>query len=280
MASSLAELYETARQIRESIIEMLLEAKSGHSAGPLDMTDVFTALYFHVLKHDPHNPTWSQRDWVFLSNGHICPVLYATLAQAGYFPREELLTLRKINSRLQGHPEYASLPGIESTSGPLGQGLSQACGVAYALKMDEKPNQVYCLTSDAEHQEGQTWEAYMFAAKYKLSNLTVLIDRNNIQIEGTTEDVMSLEPLAAKLTSFGWHVQETDGHNIEAIIDACNQARAVSYAPSVIICNTIAGKGVEFMEGDYRWHGTPPNAEQAKEALDQLRSLKGKIWWE
>jgi len=270
MSASLAELTEISRQIRQSIITMLVEAKSGHSAGPLDMADVFTALYFSVLKHDPLQPDWPDRDWLFLSNGHICPVMYATLAQSGYFQKSELMTLRKINSRLQGHPAYGSLPGVESTSGPLGQGLSQACGVAYAFKLDNKPNRVFCLTSDAEHEEGQTWEAYLFGAKYQLSNLTVMIDRNHIQIEGTTEMVMPVEPLADKLTAFGWHVQSIDGHDIEAIINACQLAKTVTNQPSVIICNTIAGKGVDFMEGDFHWHGMPPNAEQGKKALEEL----------
>lgn len=270
MSASLSELKETARQIRQAIIRMLAEAKSGHTAGPLDMTDVFTALYFGILKHNPLQPNWPERDRVFLSNGHICPVLYATLAYSGYFPTSELMTLRKINSRLQGHPAYGSLPGVESTSGPLGQGLSQACGVAYAFKADNQLNRVYCLTSDAEYQEGQTWEAYLFAAKYALSNLTVMVDRNHIQIEGQTEDVMPIEPLTDKLAAFGWHVQSIDGHDIEAVIDSCRQAANVTDRPSVIICQTIAGKGVDFMEGDFRWHGRPPNRDQAQAALAQL----------
>ena len=276
----LSELAIKSLTIRQEIITMLLAAGSGHSAGPLGMTDVFTALYFHILRHDPQRPNWEDRDRVLLSAGHICPVWYATLAEAGYFPKDELKTLRKLNSRLQGHPHYASLPGIENTSGPLGQGISQACGVAMSFKMDNRKNLVYAITSDGEHQEGQTWEAYLFAAKYRLSNLTILIDRNNIQISGQTEDVMPLEPLRAKLEAFGCHVQEVDGHNFDAIITACNEAKAVAHAPSAIICHTIPGKGVEFMEGDYKWHGTPPNKEQAKAALHELRSLKGKIHYE
>ncbi len=277
---SLQNLHETALTIRESIITMLLEAKSGHSAGSLGMADVFTALYFVLMKHDPANPTWSDRDRLLLSNGHICPVLYATLAEAGYFPKAELRTLRKINTRLQGHPHLGSLPGVENTSGPLGQGISQACGVALAFKIDQQPNRVYCITSDAEHQEGQTWESYLFAAKYRLDNLTVLVDRNQIQIEGVTEDVMPLEPFKEKLVAFGWHVQEIDGNDIEAIIKAVKQAHAIKEKPSVIICNTIPGKGVEFMEGDYHWHGQPPNQSEAKAALKELRTLEGEIWWE
>jgi len=277
---SLQNLNDTALTVRESIITMLLEAKSGHSAGSLGMADVFTALYFVIIKHDPANPTWAERDRVMLSNGHICPVLYATLAEAGYFSKAELRTLRQIDSRLQGHPHLGTLPGVENTSGPLGQGLSQACGVAHALKMDNHDNRVYCLTSDAEHQEGQTWEAYQYAAKYMLDNLTVFVDRNNIQIEGETEDVMPLEPFKDKLQAFGWHVQEIDGNDMDSIIRSIHQAQQIQKKPSVIICNTIPGKGVEFMEGDFRWHGQPPNKDQAKEALKDLRTLKGEIWWE
>lgn len=277
---SLPDLAQKTIEIRSSIISMLLAAGTGHSAGSLGMADVFAALYFNVLKHDPQNPAWPDRDRLLLSNGHICPVLYATLAEVGYFSKNELATLRKFGSPLQGHPHFGSLPGVENTSGPLGQGLSQAAGLAYAFSLDQKQNLVYCLLSDGEHQEGQTWEAYMFAAKYGLYNLTAIIDRNNIQIEGRTEHIMPIEPLRAKLEAFGWHVQEVDGHNLEAIIDACHQAQAVSSAPSAIICHTIPGKGVDFMEGDYRWHGTPPNVGQAKQALDKIRSLQGSIWWE
>ncbi len=271
-------LSETSAAIRQSVIKMLLAAGSGHSAGPLGMADVFTALYFSVLKHRPKQPTWVGRDYVLLSNGHICPVWYATLAEAGYFPKAELKTLRQLGSRLQGHPHLGSLPGIENTSGPLAQGLSQACGLAYALRLDKRNNQVYTLMSDAEYQEGQTWEAYLFAAKYRLANLTVLIDRNNIQIDGTTEDIMPLEPFKPKLESFGWHVQEIDGHDFSAIISALYLAQSFNTAPSAIICRTIPGKGVTFMEGDYHWHGSPPNRDQAAQALKQLRTIQGQTW--
>lgn len=277
---SLAELELKAIEIRKSIISMLLQAGSGHSAGALGMADVFTALYFNVLKHNPTNPSWEDRDRVLLSNGHICPVWYATLAHAGYFPLSELGTLRKLNSRLQGHPLLNSAPGIENTGGPLGQGLSQAIGLALALKADQNRSRVYCLLSDGEHQEGQTWEAYLFAGARRVTNLTVLIDRNNIQIEGYTEDVLPLQPFAAKIEAMRFNVIKVDGHNIEAIIDACNQAKSVSEQPTAIICNTIPGKGVEFMEGDYRWHGKTPSLAQSKEAIKDLRSLAGKIWWE
>lgn len=273
----LKSLEEKAVIIREDIIKMLLEAGSGHSAGPLGMADVFTALYFNVLKYDPKNPEWEERDRLVLSNGHICPVLYATMAHAGYFPVSELKTLRKLGTRLQGHPHRSALPGLETTSGPLGSGISQASGIALGLQMDKKPNWVYCLTSDGEHDEGNTWEAIMFAAKYKINNLTVIIDRNNIQIDGFTEDIMPLESLKDKYEAFGWYVIEIDGHNFEAIIDACNQAKTIHTQPVCIIARTIPGKGVDFMENDYTWHGKPPNSDEAKKALHELRTLQGKI---
>lgn len=271
------ELRLIANEIREELIKMLLEAGSGHSAGPLGMADVFTSLYFHILDHDPKNPEWDKRDKVVLSNGHICPVLYATLAKAGYFPMDELKTLRKLGSRLQGHPHRGALPGIENTSGPLGEGLSQAIGMALANRLDNKTSHIYCLTSDGEHQEGNTWEAIMFAAKYNLDNLTVIIDRNNIQIDGTTENVMPLENLRLKYESFNWQVIETDGNNIEGFVDAVRHARTVHERPTVIIAHTIPGLGVDFMENNYTWHGKPPNDEEAKKALKELRTLQGKI---
>ncbi|MBP9820327.1 transketolase [Candidatus Woesebacteria bacterium] len=278
--SSIADLNQVALRVRRLIIRMLLKAGSGHSAGPLGMADVFTALYFAVLQHRPNQPQWDGRDRVILSNGHICPVLYATLAEAGYFPKKEVLTLRAFESRLQGHPHLGSLPGVENTSGPLGQGLSQAAGLALGLRIDNKKNRVYCLLSDGEHQEGQTWEAYMFAAANRLTNLTVLIDRNNIQIDGYTEDIMPLHPLEKKIESFGWQVFEVDGHNIQAVIDTVHQAHAIQEQPTAIICNTIPGKGVSFMENNYVWHGKPPHSDEAKRALRELRSLQGSIWWE
>ena len=270
-------LEEMANTLREDVIEMLLEAGSGHSAGPLGMADIFSALYFHVLNHDPKDPDWADRDRLILSNGHICPIRYAAMARAGYFPIEELLTLRKINSRLQGHPHRKALPGVETTSGPLGSGLSQSIGVALAGKLDSKKYRVFCAMSDGELEEGDTWEAFMFAGKNKLSNLTAIIDRNNIQIDGNTEDVMSLEPLKEKFESFKWHVIEIDGHNIEQFIDATNEAKAIHEKPTVIIAHTIPGKGVSFMENDYTWHGKPPTKEEAAKALNELRTLGGKI---
>jgi len=273
----LKHLEEIANKIRETIIETLLEAGSGHSAGPLGMADIFTVLYFHVLNHDPKKPEWPERDRLILSNGHICPVRYVAMAYAGYFPVEELKTLRKINSRLQGHPHRTALPGLETTSGPLGSGLSQAIGMALAAKLDNKKYRIYCITSDGEHDSGNTWEAIMFAGKNKLNNLTVIVDRNNIQIDGYTEDVMPLDPLREKYESFRWHVLEIDGHNMADFVDAVNEAKAIYEKPTVIIAHTIPGKGVSFMEGDYKWHGKPPNKEEAKKALDELRTLGGRI---
>lgn len=272
------QLEKKANQIRQDLIKMLEHAGSGHSAGPLGLADIFTALYFKILKHDPKNPDFANRDILVLSNGHCVPIRYVTMAHAGYFPVEELMTLRKFGSRLQGHPERMRLPGMETTSGPLGSGLSQAAGMAKALQIDQNSTRwVYCVTSDGEHDEGNFWEGVMFAGKYKLHNLIAIVDRNNIQIDGNTEDIMPLEDLRAKWEAFGWHVIEIDGHNMESIIDACSMARAIVEKPSVIIAHTIPGKGVPFMEYDYHWHGAPPNSEQAKEALKKLRSLNGKI---
>jgi transketolase len=271
------ELQLKATEIRTSIIEMLLEAGSGHSAGPLGMADIFTALYFEVMNIDPNKPDWADRDRLVLSCGHICPVLYATLAYRGYFPRSELMTLRRYGTRLHGHPHNLALPGIETSSGPLAQGLSQAVGMALAAKMDDKKWRTYAILSDGEHNEGQLWEAIMFAGKNKLNNLTAIVDRNNIQIDGFTEDVMPLEPLPDKYRSFGWYVLEIDGHNFNEIIAALRHARAVFEKPTVIIAHTVPGKGVDFMENDYRWHGKPPKADEAKIALRELRTLRGKI---
>lgn len=273
------QLEQKALDVRRDIITMLEHAGSGHSAGPLDLADILTALYFNIMNIDPGKPEWDERDMFILSNGHTVPVQYAVMAERGFFPKDELMTLRKLGSRLQGHPERKLLPGMETTSGPLGSGLSQASGMAYSFQyLDHQPHRfVYCVMGDGELNEGNIWEAAMFAGKYKLSQLIGFIDRNNIQIDGTTEDVMPLENLRAKWESFGWHVQEIDGHNMESIIDAASMARAITNKPSVIIAHTIPGKGVDFMEYDYKWHGAPPNSEQAKEALKKLRSLNGKI---
>jgi transketolase len=280
------ELELIANKARELLIEELVAAGSGHTGGPLGMADIFTAFYFHILKHDPKNPDWEERDRLFLSNGHIVPIRYVSMAQAGYFPIEELKTLRKFGTRLQGHPERERLPGLESTSGPLGSGLSQAAGYASAARMDGKKFRIYCALSDGEMDAGNIWEAAMFAGKYKLSNLTGVIDRNNIQINGMTEDVMPLESLKAKWEAFNWHVLEVDGHNIEAFVDAVESSKAIYEKPTMVIAHTIPGKGVPEIEFDYRWHGIPPGsgpedvfkkADQKKEMLSRLRTLSGKI---
>lgn len=275
------ELQEKANQVRQSTIESLTEAGSGHTAGSLGMADIFTYFYFYGLKHDPQNPDWQGRDLFILSNGHICPGLYATMAHAGYFPVEELKTLRKLGTRLQGHPHRGTLPGIETSSGPLGSGISQGIGMALATRLDgagKTSNRfVYCCVGDGEIQEGQNWEAIMMAAKYKLHNLIVIVDRNNIQIDGYTEDVMPLNDLSEKFESFNWHVQEIDGHNFEMIDDAIGQAQSVFDKPSVIIANTVPGKGVMEFERRPEWHGKAPSADESKEALKELRTLGGKI---
>lgn len=273
----LVELEERANTIRRDIITMLVEAGSGHSAGPLGMADIFAALYFHIMRHDPANPEWEERDRLILSNGHICPVRYAAMAEAGYFPVSELSTLRKFGTRLQGHPERLRLPGAETTSGPLGAGLAQAAGLAYAGKMDGKTWRVYCACSDAEQQCGLHWEAVFFAAKFRLDNLICIIDRNNIQIDGLTEDVMPLEPLAAKYAAFNWTVLECDGNDIVAFVETVARAQEVKHRPVVIIAQNVPGKGEDFMEGDYHWHGKPPSESEAVEALRELRSLQKNI---
>ncbi|OGF69021.1 transketolase [Candidatus Giovannonibacteria bacterium RIFCSPHIGHO2_02_FULL_44_31] len=276
-------LEQKANDIRESIIEMLVQAGSGHTAGPLGMADIFTAFYFHILNHDPRNPLWEERDRLVLSNGHICPVQYAALAHAGYFPIEELKTLRKFGTRLQGHPHRGALPGIEITSGPLGSGFGQAVGIAYGARMDGSTSspqvkfRTYVFMGDGEQDCGIIWEAAMFAGKNKLSNLTGIIDRNNIQIDGMTEDIMPLEPLRMKYESFGWHVLDIDGHNFEEIVNAVEEAKAIYEKPTMIIAHTIPGKGIKEIEFDYKWHGIPPNKEQAAKFLHELRTLGGKI---
>lgn len=289
-----AELAVKAEAIRETIINMLVAAGSGHTAGPLGLADIFTAFYFNILKHDPKNPEWEGRDWLILSNGHTVPVRYAAMAHAGYFPIEECLTLRKFGSRLQGHPERERLPGLETTSGPLGEGLSQAAGIAYALRMDEMLDlrgptsdvgprrsyigrRVYCIMGDGEQEEGEIWEAMMFAGKNKLSNLTAVMDRNNIQIDGMTEDVMPLEPVADKYRAFNWHVIEVNGNDISAFIAAVEEAKAVFEKPTLILAHTIPGRGVPEIEFDYHWHGKPPSKEEGKRFLKEIRSMGGKV---
>ncbi len=291
----IAELYEDklrdlefkANEARQLLIESLVAAGSGHTGGPLGLTEIFISFYFHILRHDPKNPDWPDRDRLILSNGHTCPIRYTVMAMAGYFPTEELKTLRHMGSRLQGHPHRTALQGVETTSGPLGEGLSQGIGIALAGKLDKKDYHVYVVTSDGEHQEGNTWEAAMFAAKYRLNNLTLIVDRNNIQIDGTTEDVMPLEPFADKYKAFNWNVLEIEGNNIRAIVNAVKEARAVTEKPTVIVADTVPGKGVSFMEYDYRWHGMPPDlkdmsgappkGEQAKKALEELKMIEQRL---
>lgn len=287
------ELELMANDIRQDIIKMLKSiGTSGHTAGPLGLADILTALYFDIMKYDPKNPSWENRDIFLMSNGHCVPVQYATMARAGFFPRDEILTLRKFGSRLQGHPERTMLPGLENTSGPLGCGLSQAAGMALAMRMNKENHRyIYVVTGDGELNEGNVWEAAMLAAKYGLSNIVAIVDRNYIQIDGPTEEVMPLDPpggsLKEKWESFGWHTQEIDGNNIEDVIDACAMARAVADKPSVIIAHTIPGKDVDYMEGDYRWHGMPPGLndvpgdppkdQQIKEAMEDLREARQEI---
>ena len=274
-------LEEKANAIRESIIRALLAAGSGHTAGPLGMADIFTYLYFHELKHDPHRPDWPDRDRLVLSNGHICPVLYAAMAHAGYAPVEEFeTTLRKFGSRFQGHPHREWLPALETSSGPLGSGLSQAVGMAIADRIDHGRSSdkwIWCLMSDGELDAGNSWEGAMLAGRERLHNLIAIIDRNNIQIDGFTEDIMPLEPLRMKWESWNWHVLEIDGHNFEDMARAVGEAKAGVNRPSVIIAHTIPGKGVSAFERKYEWHGKSPNNEEAAMALAELRTLGGKI---
>lgn len=260
-----------ATYIRMDIIQMLEAAGSGHSAGPLGMADIYAALYFSILRYRPNEPFWDLRDRLILSCGHTCPVRYAAMAEAGFFPREELVTLRKFGSRLQGHPSIQEMPEMETSSGPLGQGLSQAVGMALAAKLQGKSWRTYCILSDGEHQEGQTWEAVLLAGARKLNNLTAIIDRNRIQISGSTDDVLDLDPFADKYRSMGWDVREIDGNDMDAILQVFE--KPADDKPTVIIANTLPGKGVSFMEGDYRWHGKTPNLEQTKAALKELRRM-------
>ncbi len=275
------ELKLQANAIRQDLVKMLLEAKSGHTAGPMGMADIYTALYFHVLTHDPKNPAWDGRDRCVLSNAHICPIQYATLANAGYFPREELMTLRKLGTRLQGHPHKGLLPGVETTGGPLAQGFSQAVGMAIAAKMDGKKHLVFCLTGDGEHDEGQVWEAVMLAAKCRLNNLVQIIDANNIQIDGPVDKIMPLEPIAGKYKAFNWNVIDLkEGNGMEKIIGALMRARKLSATtdrPTVIVARTVPGKGCSIFENNYQWHGKTPNAEEAKVALAELADERKKL---
>ncbi|MFC1598893.1 transketolase [Patescibacteria group bacterium] len=267
---TIKQLEKIANTIRQDIIKMLLAAGSGHSAGPLGLADIFAALYFNILNHNSKNPKWENRDRLCLSNGHVVPVRYAAMARAGYFPVNQLKTLRKLGSALQGHPSYLDMPGLEHSSGPLGQGVSVAVGMALAAKLEKQDHFVYCITSDGEHDEGQLWEAIMSAAKFKLDNLIFIMDRNNIQIDGYTDKIMPLEPLKSKYDAFNWHVIEIDGNNIEQVIDACEIAKTIKEKPTMIIANTIPGKGVSFMENQWQWHGKVPNKQEVQKALAEL----------
>jgi len=266
-----------ANDLRQDIVRMLVEAKSGHTAGPLGMADIFAVLYFAHARVDPAKPAWEGRDYILVSNGHICPVWYATLARKGFFPADQLMSFRKINSLLQGHPHVGPIPGVENSGGPLAQGLSQAAGVALALRIDKRPNRVYCICSDGEHDEGQAWEAALFAAFHRLGNLSLIMDRNNIQIDGPTDRVMGLEPLADKYRAFGWHVVEIDGHDIGEIRNALRKADEETERPTMIIAKTVPGKGVREFENNYEWHGKPPSAEQGARALLELQEERERI---
>ncbi|MBN2127651.1 MAG: transketolase [Candidatus Diapherotrites archaeon] len=268
--TSVNELIDLTKTVRKDIVEMIHIAGSGHPGGSLSSAELFVALYFNELNHNPENPLWSERDRFVLSKGHVCPALYSVMARSGYFPVEELKTLRKLNSRLQGHPDMRKLPGIEVSTGSLGQGLSVAIGMALGLRADKKENRVYCMLGDGELNEGQVWEAVMSAGHYKLNNLIALVDRNNLQIDGVTEDVMQLEPLKDKWISFNWNVIECNGHEMSEVLNAFEKAKKEKVKPSVIIAHTVKGKGVSFMEDKAGWHGKSPNEEEKCKALEEL----------
>jgi len=263
-------LRSKAAQIRCSIVEMVHRAQSGHVGGSLGAADLLVALYYHVMRHDPGNPRWPQRDRFILSKGHCTPVLYAILADCGYFPVEDLQGFRRPGSHLQGHPYQPKTPGVEASTGTLGLGISTGAGMALAAKLKNEKHRYYVLCGDGELQEGQVWEAAMFANKYKLDNLTVIVDRNYQQTDGNSEDVMPLDPLGAKWRSFGWTVQEVDGHDMGAIVEELDRANRATGAPAVIIARTVKGKGVSFMENDAKWHGTPPDGDECRKALEEL----------
>ncbi|GBF50065.1 transketolase [Leptospira ryugenii] len=261
---------EFAKNIRIQVIKMVTAANSGHPGGPLGLADIYAALYTKILKHDPKNPEWEERDRLILSNGHVCAVRYAAMGLSGYFPVEDLLTFRNINSYLQGHPSTRYMKGIESSSGSLGQGLSVSVGLALGAKLKKQNHKVYVCISDGECGEGMTWEAAQSAVHYKMDNLIAFMDRNFIQIDGNTEEVMRLEPLGEKFKTFGWNVLYADGHNMEEIFSAFEAASVQNGAPTLIVFKTILGKGVSYMENNAKWHGTPPNKEQEAQALAEL----------
>lgn len=267
---TIEELKETAKELRVDVIRMLVEAGSGHPGGSLSCTDILTTLYFHKMRHRPEDPLWPDRDRFVLSKGHCVPVLYAALARAGYLAREELLSLRKLNSRLQGHPDRVRCPLLEASTGSLGQGLSLAIGMALASKIDQRPSRVYCVISDGECQAGQIWEAAMAAPKFHLDNLCVLLDYNHIQLSGEISGIMNIEPLVAKWRAFNWHTLEIDGHDFGALIEALDEAEARREQPTIIVCQTTKGKGVSFMEGKWEWHGKAPSAAEGETAIREI----------
>ena len=268
--TDISELKEIARKIRVDVIKMTHAAGSGHPGGSLSAAEIFAVLYFNIMDHRPEEPEWEDRDVFVLSKGHVCPGLYSAMARSGYFPVEELMTLRKLGSRLQGHPHMCALPGLEASIGSLGQGLSIAIGCALGIKLSKKNSRVYCLMGDGEQEEGQIWEAAMSAAHYKVDNLVGIVDRNLLQIDGFTRDVMNSSPLEDKWKSFGWYVITVDGHDIPALIKAFEEAKTIEGKPTVIIADTIKGKGVSFMENVAIWHGQAPNDEEMKRALNDL----------
>jgi transketolase subunit A (EC 2.2.1.1) len=267
---SVVELREMAKKLRRHVITMIATASSGHPGGSLSAADIITALYFKVLRHNPQNPQWQDRDRFILSKGHAAPILYAALAESGYFPVEELATLRKLDSRLQGHTDRNLTPGVEMSAGSLGQGLSFSVGVALAAKLNHRDYQTYALLSDGECDEGQTWEAALSAAQFKLDNLTAIIDFNRLQLTGWTRDIMNLEPFAQKWQAFGWHTIDIDGHDINQILAALQEAKRIKGKPTVVIAHTVKGKGVSFMENNAAFHGKPPTPEEAEKALKEL----------
>lgn len=264
------ELQAQAREIRKEILHMIAKAESGHPGGSLSATDIVTALYFNVMNIDPANPKWEERDRFVLSKGHAAPVLYSALAELGYFPKEDLNRLRKMGQHLQGHPDMKGTPGVDMTTGSLGQGFSAAAGMALAGKLDKKAYKVYAIIGDGEIQEGQIWEAAMFAAHYKLDNLIGILDYNKVQLFGTTKDIMNVSPVSEKFRAFGWHVLEIDGHDMQAILNALGEAQKLVDKPVMIVANTIKGKGISYMENTAAWHGNAPSAADLEKALAEL----------
>ncbi|KXS40810.1 MULTISPECIES: transketolase [unclassified Candidatus Frackibacter] len=268
--TKIKQLEDKAREIRRSILKMVGAAGSGHPGGSLSATDIVTALYFKEMNLDPHNPDWDERDRFILSKGHAAPVLYAALAEKGYFPKEELQTLRRLDSHLQGHPDMKKTPGVDMTTGSLGQGISAAVGMALAGKLDQKDYRVFTMLGDGEIEEGQVWEAAMSAGHHKLDNLIGFVDNNRLQLVGKTEEILDVHPVGEKFEAFGWHVIEIDGHDMKEILKALDEAKEVQDKPIMVVANTVKGKGVSFMEGEAGWHGNAPNEEELKKALAEL----------